>query len=276
MFEDVNNFVHFRKKGKKMNIFRTKYFFVFLILSNFFLYANSGIDLYIDLLERTILNTIYEPSPEKDSGNPNHWPTIAHSMIGRPRMDNVVLCCKEVIHNNIPGDFVETGVWRGGTTILMRGILKAYGIKDRTVWVCDSFEGLPKVDVAHYPIDAIHTGHHTIEFLKVSLDQVKNNFKLYGLLDDQVKFLKGWFKDTMPKAPIRKIAVLRLDGDLYESTIQVLQILYDRVSVGGYIIIDDFCLDAARAATNDFRKSRNIQDQLIVIDNCGVYWKKTR
>ena len=230
---------------------------------------------YIDLLISAVLNTIYDPADHKENGT--DWPKMAHSMIGKKRMNNLKWCVENVIELNVPGDLVETGVWQGGATIVMRGILKAWDITDRKVWVCDSFQGLPAPS-GSFPIDVTSavSALHTVDYLKVSVEQVARNFEAYDLLDEQVKFLKGWFKDTMPTMPIERIAVLRLDGDMYESTIQVLEALYNKVSIGGYIIIDDYCLDAARAATNDFRKSRNIQDQLIVIDNCGVYWKKTR
>ena len=76
--------------------------------------------------------------------------------------------------------------------------------------------------------------------LAVPEEEVKANFRRYGLLDDQVRFLPGWFKDTLQDAPIDRIAVLRLDGDLYESTIQALDALYPRVSPGGFCIIDDY------------------------------------
>lgn len=73
-----------------------------------------------------------------------------------------------------------------------------------------------------------------------SLEEVQENFRRYNLLDDQVQFLKGWFCDTLPTAPIEKLAVLRLDGDLYESIMDGLNALYDKVSPGGFIIVDDY------------------------------------
>lgn len=227
--------------------------------------------LYLDLLKNALLNTIYEPEAFKENGA--NWPKTAHSMIGRKRMDNIQFCAEEVLKNNIPGDFIETGVWRGGATIFMRAILKVYGDTQRTVWVADSFEGLPKPNAALYPADA-KDNHYTISFLAVSENDVKANFRSYGLLDDQVRFLKGFFKDTMPSCPIRQIALLRLDGDMYESTIQVLENLYDKLSIGGYCIIDDYCLPGAKQATHDFRKQRNITEPIINIDGIGAYWKK--
>ena len=103
---------------------------------------------------------------------------------------------------------------------------------------------------------------------------MKNNFRKYDLLDERVQFLKGWFKDTLPTAPIEKLAILRLDGDLYESTMDSLTNLYHRVSQGGFIIIDDYVLPTCEAAVTDFRKATNIQEPLVRIDNYAVYWRK--
>lgn len=201
------------------------------------------------------------------------WPVQAHTMIGMKRLNNLQVCIENVIHDNIPGDFIETGVWRGGSVIFMRGMLKALDISDRQVWVADSFEGLPKPDEEKYPEDKGDT-HHTYDFLKVSLENVKENFKAYDLLDDQVKFLKGWFKDTLPKAEINKLAILRLDGDMYESTMDALVNLYPKLSIGGYVIVDDYCIPNCAAAIKDFRKEHMITDELIDIDGTGAYWRR--
>ena len=152
-----------------------------------------------------------------------------------------------------PGDLIETGVWRGGATIFMRAILKARGVTDRLVWVADSFAGLPPPDTARYPQDEGITLHQFPQ-LAVPLERVQDNFRRYGLLDEQVRFLKGWFRDTLPTAPIERLAILRLDGDLYESTIQALDSLYHKLSVGGFVIVDDYGnVAACRQAVHDFR-----------------------
>jgi hypothetical protein len=105
--------------------------------------------------------------------------------------------------------------------------------------------------------------------------QRKKNFE-NGLLDEQVKFLKGWFKDTLPNAPIQKLALLRLDGDMYESTMDALLALYDKVSVGGYIIVDDYhVVEGCKRAIHDFLSQRNLNPVLEEIDGVGVYWKVT-
>ena len=204
------------------------------------------------------------------------WPVplLAHTMVGLKRLDNLQMCIEQVIADAVPGDLIETGVWKGGSTIFMRGVLKAYGEDERRVWVADSFQGLPPPDAEQYPEDAGDV-HHTIDALRVDEARVRENFAAYGLLDDQVKFLKGWFSDTLPSAPIERLAVLRLDGDMYESTMVALQSLYDKLSVGGYLIVDDYCIESCRKAVTDFRNARGIADEIIDIDSTGVFWRRT-
>lgn len=197
------------------------------------------------------------------------WPLFAYSMVGHARLDNVQACVEDVVEKGVPGDLVETGVWRGGTVIFMRAVLKALGVVDRTVWACDSFEGLP-------PPTSSTDGQDlsSVDFLKVSLEQVQANFRRFGLLDDQVKFVKGWFCDTLRDAPFGKIAVLRLDGDMYRSTLDALEGLYDRVSEGGYVIVDDyFGWASCKLAVTEFLAVRRLTPDLQRIDFTGVYWK---
>ena len=241
--------------------------------------------LYLDMVQRCVINLIYE-DPNHDYWSPHtfngqlrelgrDWPSQAHSMIGNIRMTNLRQIVENVIQQKIPGDFIETGVWRGGACVMMRAILKAYEVVDRRVWVADSFCGLPE------PKSGVEADsgdmHHTFKELAVSIDEVKTNFMKYGLLDEQVQFLQGWFSDTLPNAPIEALAVLRLDGDMYSSTMDALISLYDKVSVGGYVIVDDFgAVAGCQKAILDFRTSRQIEEPIMNIDGWGVFWQKKR
>ena len=201
------------------------------------------------------------------------WPGHAETMVGLRRLDNVQHCVTEVLRDAIPGDLIETGVWRGGTTIFMRAVLAAYGDADRTVWVADSFRGFPVPDPAHYPAGA----HIDVDFpwLRVSREQVAANFARYGLLDGRVRFLEGWFKDTLPHAPIERLSVVRLDGDLYESTMDAIAALYPKLSVGGFLIVDDYgCIEECRRAITDYRTAHGITETIETIDWTGVFWRK--
>ena len=105
---------------------------------------------------------------------------------------------------------------------------------------------------------------------------MQGNFRRYDLLDEQVQFLKGWFSDTLPTAPIDKLAVLRLDGDMYASTMDALDALYDKVSPGGYVIVDDYgAVPACAKAIHDYRDAHGVKDELVEIDWASVYWRKS-
>jgi len=202
------------------------------------------------------------------------WPQEAHTMVGLKRLENLTKCIEEVLRKDVPGDLIETGVWRGGSCIFMRAVLKAHGERTRLVWVADSFEGLPKPD-GRYDQDIGDQFWKYKSILGVSLEEVKANFELYDLLDEQVRFLPGWFKDTLPTAPINQLAVLRLDGDMYSSTMDVLENLYSKLSPGGYAIIDDYgAVSGCKEAVEEFRSRHNITAHLERIDDSGVFWEK--
>lgn len=202
------------------------------------------------------------------------WPATAETMIGRPRLDNLHSCVEQVLAEDVPGDLLEAGVWRGGATIFMRAVLAAHGVTDRTVWVADSFRGLPEPDVETYPADE-GMALHTYDQLAVPVEVVQDNFRRYGLLDDQVRFLVGWFGDTLPRAPIERLAVLRLDGDMYESTWDSIVSLYPKLSVGGFLIVDDYLIPAQRQAIHEYRAQNGIREPIETIDYTGAFWRRT-
>ena len=246
-------------------------------------------DRYINLLKKQLIGMIYEDIPVSDVIINGHrtrryvkkfreygrdLPSKAHSMIGLHRMNNIQACVAQIVADGVPGDLIETGVWRGGATIFMRGLLAAYGITDRTVWVADSFQGLPVPDVERYPIDAGWAPQAS--FLTIPEEQVRDNFARYDLLDDQVRFLAGWFKDTLPAAPIEQLSLMRLDGDLYGSTWDALSALYPKLAPGGFVIIDDYRFPSCRNAVNDYRDQHGIDDPILKIDEDGVFWRRAR
>jgi O-methyltransferase len=201
------------------------------------------------------------------------WPLTAETMIGLARLDQLQAAIEDVLANDVPGDLIETGAWRGGASIFMRAVLATHRVDDRVVWVADSFEGLPRPNADEFPVDE-GDQHWTHGYLAISIDEVRANFSRYGMLDDQVRFLQGWFRDTLPGAPIQQLAVLRLDGDMYESTIQALDALYPKLSVGGYVVVDDYILKGCRAAVTDYRAAHAIQEPVREIDGTGVYWQR--
>jgi O-methyltransferase len=226
-------------------------------------------------VQRALRKVVSVPPLERMQGR--DWPADAETMIGHSRLDNLQDCIETALRDGVPGDLVEAGVWRGGATIFMRAVLAAHGDDERLVWVADSFEGLPRPDPGRAPLDRGDTAWAFSAELAVSLDAVKANFERYGLLDERVRFLAGWFKDTLPNAPIERLAVMRLDADMYESTMDALTALYPKLSPGGYVIVDDYgALPNCRAAVHDFRAAHDIDDPIVPVDWTGVYWRRSR
>lgn len=239
--------------------------------------------LYLDLLKRSLLGLI-DQDPSCDPWSPPDfhagrrsagldWPLRALTMVGEKRMDNLWTLVPPII-DRVPGDFVETGVWRGGASIFARAVLDAYDGRDRLVWCCDSFAGLPAPSKEPHPTDATDC-HHTFAALAAPLPEVRANFLRYRISTDRVRFVEGWFEDTLPTLPVTQIAVLRLDGDMYGSTITALTNLYPKVSQGGAVIVDDYHVIAGcRAAVDEYRMLSNIPEKVHEIDGTAVYWIK--
>lgn len=246
-------------------------------------------DLYLDLLKKSITGTLDGAEPDAQRGGGrflvdfmNHYiKGSAVSMLPTVRLDQLRACIEDVLARGVPGDLMEAGVWRGGATIFMRGVLKVHGVEDRCVWAADSFQGLPQPDPVRFPKEAAaHQGpvmRDAFKHLAAGLAEVKGNFARYGLLDAQVRFLPGWFNDTLPDAPVQRLAVLRVDGDYYESTRACLEHLYDKLSPGGYLIVDDYGEDDwtyCRAAVDDFRAARGIREPMVQVDRSCWYWQR--
>jgi len=196
------------------------------------------------------------------------------SMLGEHKLDTLRYCTEDCLKHGIDGDIIETGVWRGGATIYFAGILKANGNSDKRVFVADSFEGLPPPDAEKWPLDKGARHHHRKD-LAISLEEVKQNFKKFDLLSENVVFVKGFFEDSLQTANIDKLSILRLDGDMYGSTMTVLEQLYHKLEVGGYLILDDWLLRGAREALLDFRHKVGIEEELYQ-DFSGVFFQKTK
>jgi hypothetical protein len=263
--------------------------------------ANStpATDLYLDLVKRVLMRENFErPLREPEArgwkgravklGQHALAPLGAklvssrpvgfagETMLSRARLDNLQACVEQVLLDGVPGDLIETGVWRGGATILMRAVLAAHDISDRTVWLADSFEGFPSEDRREQAIDrqVDFTAGMGDDLFRVDAETVRRNFSRFGLLDDQVQFLVGWFSETLPGAPIDQLAVMRLDGDMYASTRDALEALYPKLSIGGFVIVDDYNFhEPCRRAVDEFRSANSITDVIHPVDDEGVFWR---
>ena len=248
--------------------------------------------LYLDLLKSVLTDTVFEMGPDPDTLSAASYVQrlVEHcikgralTMVPRTRLDNIQNCIEDVIANNVPGDVIEAGVWRGGTAIFMKAVLTVHKSVHRRVWVADSFEGLPAPNANLHPIESkAHESklmrdvyHH----FAVGADEARENFRRFGLLDDEVQFLEGWFKDTLPCAPIDRLSVIRLDGDYYDSTMDCLVSLYHKLSPGGYCVIDDYGQDDwtyCRKAVDEFRSKHAISEPIIRVDSTCHFWQRGR
>jgi hypothetical protein len=208
--------------------------------------------------------------------NRMHADMTPDTMSDRATVDHVHACVETVLSEGVPGDLIETGVWKGGITVLMRGVLQARGVADRSVWVADSFQGMSVPDPAVALTDAIWCFlMEPIEHLRIPQDFVEATFRKYGLLDEQVRFLPGWFADTLPSAPIDRLAVLRLDSDWFDSTMCTLEALYPRLSPGGFAVIDDYGGPVGcRQAVDEYRQRHSIDEPLHWVNHQVVWWRK--
>ena len=192
-------------------------------------------------------------------------------MVGLKRLDNLEALLRHLDAKGVPGDLVECGVWRGGASLFMRGLLKAHGITNRNVHLVDSFEGLPKASTT-----SDDDFWSQMEILRVSLPEVQSAFERYGLLDTQVHFHKGFFRNSLPvfraKYQGTSIALLRMDGDMYESTMDILYNLADLLSPGACVVVDDWTIPECQSALKDFFGTHSISPEIHIVDSFAAYF----
>lgn len=198
----------------------------------------------------------------------------ALTMCGDESINQLREALETIDKEGIPGDLIETGVWRGGLPIIMRAFLHDIKDTDRKVYIADSFAGLPQ-DVKDVKDKAANLLLEPLNGLSTSRKLVEDALNYFGLNDDQVIFLEGWFKDTLPDMPKTPLALVRLDGDYYESTMDAIKHLYPQLSSGGYLIVDDYNLPlGCKKAINDYREEMEIDEPMIKINKQAIYWRK--
>lgn len=238
------------------------------------------------------------------------------TMVGWKRLESLEECARTIRDEGIAGDFLETGVWRGGVGMYLKAVLRRYGLEDRTVWMADLFGGPVKLNAllkwfgrvasffaplaperftrfvlrrGVFPVPEVIEGDlkNFIMFLSrhpelveeltelTSRAEIEENFRRLGLFDERLRFLPGLVHETMPNAPFERLALLRLDVDYYEATVAVLEHAYDRVSPGGFVVIDDYgSLDGCRRAVDDFRARAGVSAEMQWIDEHAVFWRR--
>ena len=201
-----------------------------------------------------------------------------YTLLSEARLFSLYSLAKQVCLNDIPGNFVECGTYKGGAAALLAVVIQRYSIRPRLIYACDTFEGMPdpiEVD-RHNGIPANLTGWGA-GTLKAPISE--NLDKICQLLQvrDIVVPVQGLFAQTLPeyKSEIGRIAFLHADGDWYESTMDIFQTLYDVVVPNGFIQVDDYGhWEGCRKAVHDFERLRGESFTLQTIDSTGVWFKK--
>lgn len=242
---------------------------------------HSNRDAYVDLIKRSITNYEYlggEASFE-NFRCVTHYDLIESrwkidplarplSLLTKKQLDLVEHAVLDVEKRGVPGDLIEAGIWRGGVIVLMRALLSAYGIEGRKVYAADSFAGIPKnARALNDPVDQWR------DRWVASLDEVRQNIDRFGLLDDRIEFVPGFFADTLKGLAGQKFAVMRLDSDSYDSVEESLVYLYPLLSSGGVIIIDDWHLVGCKAAVINYRTRHNVTEPITEYEK-NAYWVK--
>jgi O-methyltransferase len=200
------------------------------------------------------------------------WPVDAETMIGMKRLNHLNYCLDTIRRENIPGDLLEAGVWRGGAVIFMKAYCDLYGLQKK-VFAADSFKGLPEPR----PEFTKDSGSiwHEFEYLSVGLHTVQENFRKYGVSTTNVEFIEGFFEESLLNTNVKELALLRLDGDMYSSTWDTLINMYPKVVNGGFIVIDDYSLQGAQAAVSDFFEKNQLNHKIYEIDSYAAYFRKS-
>jgi O-methyltransferase len=197
------------------------------------------------------------------------WPLQGLTMVGLGRLDDLQACVESVVADGVDGDLIEAGAWRGGASILMRATLDAAG-DERTVWVADSFAGFPEADA---PDDG-SLDLRDFDFLAAPLEAVRASFARLGY-EERVRFVAGFFEQTLPPLADHRWAIVRLDADTYEATRLALRCLYPGLSVGGHLILDDYgSFEGCRRAVDEFRAEHAIAEPIEVVDSTCARWRR--
>jgi hypothetical protein len=238
-------------------------------------------DAYIDLIKRAITNYLYLGGETQQDAfrcvthydleqgrwqiEPLSRPT---TLLTKSQLDLIEKAVLAVEVKGVAGDFIEAGIWRGGAIALMRALLKAYNISGRKVFAADSFAGIPKNTRAiNDPVDLWS------DRWVASLDEVRQAISRFGLLDDKIEFVDGYFQDSLKSLEGKRFSIVRLDSDSYDSVETSLEYLYPLLSQGGFLIVDDWHLPGCRMAVMEYRSQLGIKDEVHEWDG-NAYWVK--
>lgn len=203
-------------------------------------------------------------------------PAKAETMMGWRRLDFLDRVVCRIVSEGIQGDFFEGGSWRGGSAIFMLGALRALGETGRRVWAADSFEGYPPPTEASSDIDRLLWSRR--DYFAVSRAEFERNVRRYGLEGDALRVLEGFFDRSLPGAPIERLALIRIDIDGYEGVRAVLDVLYPKLSPGGFVVVDELEVPGARRAIDEHFAKSGLKEEILPVPQerpKAAYWRKS-
>ncbi len=194
--------------------------------------------------------------------------------------DELNIIFKDIFLNKIEGDILEGGVWKGATAIYMKALINTYQL-DKKLWLIDCFGSFEDLDMNMYQKEKDKIAIKKFANWGVkspSLEDVKYNFNRFNLWDENNIVIKGDIFKTFVECRAKSLSLLRLDLDFYESTYFMLEKLYEKVSIGGYVIIDDYGVEDFNCseAVDKFRSENNITGELKRVGHFVAYWKKEK
>lgn len=195
---------------------------------------------------------------------------LPYTMVGLKRLKNLDRLVHKIDELEIEGDIVECGTYNGGTAAILAKVATESRLK-RHVWLVDSFRGFPEPTLKDGPYSKEHTGS-----CQGSKEKVLEVLRKSGVDDKKVTILEGWFKDTVPTLPVKKISLLHIDADFYESVKICLDYLFKKVEKGGFVVLDDYGYwEGYRLAFNEFKELNKLDITSHKVDNTGVFFQKT-
>lgn len=216
------------------------------------------------------------------------WNVCTHALQNYASLSNAYDLAAYIENRKLPGAIVECGVWRGGCAAVMAKVADT-AKSNRKIWLFDSFEGMPSATKEDIGQDAkwLSCGVMSEDLTDLtpvgtniaSVEEVKELlFNRLHLKEENVVIVKGWFQNTLPayRDRIGDIALLRIDGDWYQSTKACLETLYDNVVNNGYIIVDDYgFFPGCKKAVDEFLQERQVTVQIIKVDYSRIYFQKS-
>jgi O-methyltransferase len=195
---------------------------------------------------------------------------LPHTLAGLERVQNLYRLAQRIEGEGIPGDVVECGVYNGGTAAVLARVATHSNL-DRTVWLFDSFQGMPKTTEVDGEQARAYVGE-----VRGSADQVRNLLRRAGADLSRVRIVEGLFQDTFPTVEVPRIALLNIDADWYESVKLCLEEFYDHVVPGGFVSLDDYGhWPGCKLAVDEFFQGRGLSYQLRAVDYTARWFQKT-